>query len=364
MSTTATVEVTCKGLTKDFEQEKALCAKTVSITSATLGSNEEWTPPQKLSQRRTGCRQTCTNTTSSPSPPLPKAPLTFLTRQKSNRRHRDSTPLPEGEHNVAARSRIRRKSERRRSRSSHQRSEVNPTQSMRSPRRRDSSASVTIQSDISSNKRSYSRRYNDRFSSPLPPNLSYSNLNLSADDLKRLKQKNRRSSPLLTRLPLILGSHNDPLFSDLWLEERNRYTISIHERRYGRIFNSLLYMSPRNRFHKPTALTLPPKSEPIKIQNTNTTAHRKRRDVSNVPSSAIFFLRHLDCFGSAPYLISQLQVVRRPSTGNPWDIITPVTPLFQIHKRGESREGFHEEFRGCREFDGIKGFWSWSERMF
>lgn len=272
-----------------------------------------------------------------------------LRRQNSLRRGRELPPLPEGEHDVAARSRIRNKAERRRSRSTQRRHDVNPTQSLRSSRRRDSSASNTNSPPHIVIDEVKATKQKNRRSAPLPQHPA------DFDDLKKLKQDNRRSAPLPPRLPMIPASPAAPIFRDPWLEEAYRSITGITQP--PQLLDGLI--SPKSKVARPALLTrLPAKASPTTCL-TDVHITRKRRDISHVPVSAMKHTWGVFIDDRGPPVSQHIFVSRRPSTGWSLERPDPIATMFaEINDTRallESR-GWNETQRGTRHFNA-SGFW-------
>lgn len=268
---------------------------------------------------------------------------------KDKRRSRELPPLPEGEHDVAARSRIRHKAERRRSRSTQKRHDINPTQSLRSSRTRDSSISSTQRPSLNSfQSPSETTKEKNRRSAPAPVSIA------SLETLSRLKQTNRRSSPLPLRLPVIPASPSGPIFRDPWLEDTYRELTGINQPRD--ITDGLI--SPKTKIPRPALLSrVSAKSAPT-TSVCNLTVARSPHDISNVPMSASKHAWGVFIDERGPLLLHFLNVLRRPSTGYTLDTPAPTPTTFaqaDIARQLESR-GWDEGMRGKRTFSE-SGYW-------
>lgn len=252
--------------------------------------------------------------------------------------------LPEGEHSAAARSRIRHKAERRRSRSIKRRENIDPTQTLRSNRRRESSVSSTQPPHQPEHTQLKITKQKNRCSTPLPTSIS------GIETLRKLKQINRRSAPLPIRLPVILVSPLAPLFRDPWVEDAYRELTDINQVKRSEDFAPI---SPKTRVVKPALLSNFPAKAAATIQATTLSPPRRSHDLSNVPMSASKHSWGMFIDERPPLLLHCLAVLRRPSTGRLVDTPSPTTTTFA--RQLDSR-GWNENMRGTRTFtDG--GYW-------
>ena len=297
-------------------------------------------------------------------PATAPAPL----RESSLRRNKkELPPMPTGEHNVAARSRLRNKAERRPNRSRSRRPELNPTQSLRSSRRH-SSASQSDVPQILSAEQIQAQKQRNRKSSPLPlPPVSQV---MSVGNLKQPKELNRRSSPLPMTLEAIPASPDVPLFNDTWTSHERqcmeRAALCSRQRRACNI--DKLLVSPKTRFPKPIMLSPPLKSSPTTCKNSITVS-RKKRDIAHVPASAKWYLWQILIDEKAPLVLTNIRVDRRYSDGRPssgWSIDTPTPRKMGMPTiprldwtRAQSRE-FQCDIYGRRKYDRDSGFWQWT----
>lgn len=286
-----------------------------------------------------------------------------LVREPSVRRKKKDPPsMPTGEHNAAARSRLRHKAERRGDRSRSRRPELNPTQSLRSSRRH-SSASQREVPQIMSAEQIRAQKQKNRNSSPFP--LPPSQV-MSAEDLRRLKELNRRSSPLPQALEAIPASPDVPQMKDPWTadeEQCMKQAALFSQRRRRRNVPDAL-VSPKTRFPMPTVLSPPLKSSTTALENQNPVA-RKKRDIAHVPASAKWYLWQVFIDEKAPLVLTNIHVDRRYSDGRPntgWSIDTLTPRMLPAWMRTDSGVFSGADY-GQRKYDRDSGYWGWSRNL-
>lgn len=303
-----------------------------------------------------------------PQVDIPSAATAPPVRQPSrSRSKKERPPMPTGEHNAAARSRMRHKAERRGDRSRSRRPELNPTQSLRSSRRH-SSASHKDVPQIMGTEELRAQKQKNRKSSPLP--LLPPSQVMSAEDLRQLKEFNRRSSPLPLALEAIPASPDVPQCQNPWTadEQQCMERAALHSRlRRAWDINSIP-ISPKTRYPMPTVLSPPIKSSSTTFEN-HIPVGRKKRDIDHVPASAKWYLWHIFVDEKAPMVLTQIQVDRRYSRGVPasgWSLDTPTPRILGLppmqrpeDMRAHSRD-FSGNIYGRRKYDRDSGYWGWA----
>lgn len=159
---------------------------------------------------------------------------------------------------------------------------------------------------------------------------------LSAADLKRVATQRRLSQAL----PVIPASPITPTPFQPWHSSRNGEAEGVVPHRAD-LLNFLAPSRPPPSCHKRPALlsSVSPKSSPV-VRQQELSARRKLHDVSHFPASAKWYFWHLYIDDRAPFVLTSLQVHRRPS-----------------------KKPAQEAESSKRKFNRRSGFWSWHENV-
>lgn len=131
-------------------------------------------------------------------------------------------------------------------------------------------------------------------------------LSLSVRNLTKSSTQHGQSRAL----PSIPASPFGLDLQDPWHEDHVQIARRKNRRQSG-LIDSLV--SPLSRHAPPSMLSsVPPKGSPV-VRQHNITAQRKTKDISHFPASAKWYFWHLYIDGHAPFVLTSLQVHRRPS---------------------------------------------------
>lgn len=277
-------------------------------------------------------------------------------------RRKSSPPMPAGEHNAAARSRLRAKMERRSSRRRRQ--------SMANSRRLSSSESCQPSHDrIPQNDCSQVQILHSPTSS-----RGYASIPVRLEDTKHndclrqtptlditaaagAKTGARKHLPPRLKSSSTLDMPVAEMFEQfLFTNKRNAGHTQLSRRRGKNLLDALL-ISPKTVFPNPTSGL---------VTTHHTTAFtdsipvsRKKQDLSAPPVSSSYYLWHLFVDGKGPTLFSAVDGRR----GSGWTIDTPNLGKTS-HKCRESIDGvYHPELYGKRKYNRESGFWAWSSAL-
>lgn len=278
-------------------------------------------------------------------------------------RRKSSPPMPSGEHNAAARSRLRAKSERRSIRRRRQtmatiqcKSLLRVGESMRdgtAPRdhltRKLSCVSTLSTMRPSIPVRSEKTKWEDHYQQRPAIDTSIR---------AKSKQKNHQNPHLRLKSSSTLDAPAEELFEPFTSSKKvNPCTGCLSERRRKPLLDALL-ISPKTVFPNPTSGLVA--REHATAFTNSIPISRKKKDLSTPPVSSSYYLWHLFVDGKGPTLFTAVDGRR----GSGWTIDTPTLGRTRARRALDSVDGiYHPEMYGRRTYNRESGFWAWSTAL-
>lgn len=268
--------------------------------------------------------------------------------------------MPSKEHNAAARSRIRAKSERRACRRRRQTPRSNQAQSHPEEMRHQ------CVSDMASGEVEQTRT-RKRHCSILPPLLSPVLVSPKTQHLDDQYQQDvlsgcpknsadKRKTQRIGALHLDL-SPLQPYSIESFFEKFASLQVDGCSNRGCKKGKKLLdaLLSPKTRFRDPTTPLISTEVAATTF-TTSVPILRKKKDTARSPVSCVYYLWHMLIDSKGPVLFTSINGRR----GSGWTIEIPRSRDAEIYRDSEAADCiYHPELHGQRKYNRESGFWSW-----
>lgn len=275
-------------------------------------------------------------------------------------RRKSSPPMPSGEHNAAARNRLRAKTE---GRSSRRR-----RQTMASNRRSSSSELSQSTYDGTAQQNHFQvQTPSSSMSSRKFPSIPVCFETSKYEDCVRqtptmvtlteagVKTKARKHLPPRLKSSSTLDMPIEEMFEQFLSSEKSSIHYAHLSKRRGKNLLDALLISPKTVFPNPTS-GLVTHHHATAFTNSIPVL-RKKKDLSTPPVSSAYYLWHLFVDGKGPTLFSAVDGRR----GSGWTIDIPNLGKTGAHRCRDSIDGvYHPELHGKRKYNRESGFWAWS----
>lgn len=278
-------------------------------------------------------------------------------------RRKSSPPMPLGEHNAAARNRLRAKTERRSSR--RRRQTLANSQRLSSSAPSESTQHETTQQDhfqVQTSTSPTSSRRCPSIPAPFENNTCEECLQqiptIDTASGHGAETKVRKKPPPPLKSSSTLDMPVKEMFEQFLSTEKTNIRHSQLSRRRAKNLLDALLISPKTVFPNPTS-GLVTHHHATAFTNSIPVS-RKKKDLSSPPVSSAYYLWHLFVDGRGPILFSAVDGRR----GSGWTIDTPNLGKTGLHKCRESVNGvYHPELHGKRKYNRESGFWAWTSAL-